>query len=117
MKLAARAARRVAAVTARLQRDVPLLLHAGVVLAPTLEQAQADVERHDDEKLARFAQMDEAGERMRLLAVSYRAQVAELVTPDKLVDLDIRRNFYPADHYYSADYWRTKARELGKDVS
>ena len=115
MKTAARAARRMAAVTRRLERDVPLLLHAGVVSAPTLAEATAQVEQSDGARLAHWQAIETAGLRTTERANLMRGQVAALVTTDALELLDAQRLFYPSDPGYSADFWRTKLRELGKE--
>ncbi len=112
----ARAKRRIAAVTYRLQRDVPLLLHAGVVSVPTLAEANDYLAQADADRQLHWTAMEEAGRHACERASWMRSQVADLVTPDALALLDAQRLFYPSEPGYSSDFWRTKLRELGKDL-
>ncbi len=87
---------------------MPLFEAAGVAdqITPVagVESIQAEIQAWND---AYVAQLNECQRQLVDLANSRRRQVADLVTPEQLAEMDAyRARVYPPAPEYGAEYWR-----------
>lgn len=83
----------------------PLLALAGALETVTAEQI-LDADRRFLKKMA------EDNARMQQRADEFRAQVAAIIAPETLTQLDEQRKRYPTSPEYAANFWRCELRKL-----
>lgn len=111
--LEVRARRRQRAARARLERDVPLLLHSGILRPPTLEEAAEQVVAHDVQAAAVTQGVADLVAEMEQRGQALRAQLAVGVTADELAALDRKRAALPRSGEYTADFWQRESKRGG----
>ncbi len=105
MTLAEKAER---AARKRTQRDIeraPLLDISGDLHHWTGDEMQAEWDRY-------AARLEQFNIEQVAQADVFRTRVAELISPEGLVQLDVRRKMYPRAGCYSVDFWRRELMKL-----
>jgi hypothetical protein len=96
----------------RRRKKAPLFVHAGVVPLATPEERQQRYERGLETRLAGLREQEKQQAEKGAKAAAVREEIARLVSPEELAEMDRVRGSYPSNHDYSVGFWAEKLAAL-----